>query len=54
MGWAISWMAERYGVEVMGITVSKEQAELAQTRCRDLPVTIELTDYRSLSGAMIG
>ena len=27
------WMAERYGVEVTGITVSKEQAELAQTRC---------------------
>lgn len=44
------WMAERYGVEVTGITVSKEQAELAKTRCRDLPVTIELTDYRSLSG----
>ena len=44
------WMAERHGVEVTGITVSKEQAELAQNRCRDLPVTIELIDYRSLSG----
>ena len=44
------WMAERYDVEVTGITVSKEQAELARSRCGDLPVAIELTDYRSLSG----
>ena len=44
------WMAERYDVEVTGITVSKEQAELARSRCSDLPVAIELTDYRSLSG----
>ena len=29
--------AERYGAEVVGITVSREQAELAQERCKGLP-----------------
>ena len=44
------WMAERHGVEVTGITVSSEQAVYAQQRCRDLPVTVQLTDYRNLEG----
>jgi cyclopropane-fatty-acyl-phospholipid synthase len=42
--------AENYNVEVMGVTVSKEQQQLAQERCRNLPVTIELMDYRDLKG----
>ena len=40
--------AERYGANVVGITVSKEQAALAKDRCRDLPVEIRLQDYRDL------
>ena len=42
--------ASHYGVEVVGITVSKEQQQLAQERCEELPVRIELMDYRELTG----
>ena len=42
--------AEHYEVEVTGVTVSREQLKLAQERCRGLPVTIELRDYRELDG----
>ena len=44
------WMALQHGVEVTGITISREQADLARQRCQDLPVMIELMDYRDLSG----
>lgn len=40
--------AEAYGVTVIGITVSRRQAEYAETCCRGLPIRIELKDYRSL------
>lgn len=33
-----------------GITISREQADLARKRCAGLPVTIELMDYRDLGG----
>ena len=51
-GWggAAQFAAERYGVAVTGITVSKEQAALARERCRGWPVEIVLDDYRSLGG----
>ena len=42
--------ARHYGVEVVGVTVSKEQQKLAQQRCEELPVRIELMDYRELRG----
>jgi cyclopropane-fatty-acyl-phospholipid synthase len=42
--------AERHGAEVVGITVSKEQAELARERCAGLQVDIRLEDYRDLGG----
>jgi len=50
-GWggAVRFAAERYGVEVVGLTVSKEQQKLAQQTCQDLPVEIRLQDYRSLN-----
>lgn len=44
------YAAENYGVEVTGITVSKEQQQLARERCNGLPVNIELMDYRDLQG----
>ncbi len=51
-GWGglMHYAAKHYGVEVVGVTVSKAQQELAQARCRGLPVTAELKDYRELSG----
>jgi cyclopropane-fatty-acyl-phospholipid synthase len=42
--------AEKYGVSVTGINVSKAQLELAKKRYKDLPVTFILDDYRSASG----
>lgn len=51
-GWGglARYAAENYQVEVVGITISKEQQKLAQERCAGLPVKIELTDYRQLGG----
>ena len=51
-GWGgmAAYAAERYGVSVVGITVSNEQAALAQERCAGLPVSIEVKDYRSVTG----
>jgi cyclopropane-fatty-acyl-phospholipid synthase len=50
-GWggAAQFAAERYGVSVTGVTVSKNQAEAAQQRCKGLPVRILLQDYRELT-----
>jgi cyclopropane-fatty-acyl-phospholipid synthase len=42
--------AREHGVEVVGITVSREQARLARERCAGLPVAIRLMDYRDLDG----
>ncbi|MDI5934239.1 cyclopropane fatty acyl phospholipid synthase [Halomonas kalidii] len=42
--------ARHHGVEVTGITISREQAELARQRCAGLPVEILLQDYRELEG----
>ena len=42
--------AERHGAEVVGITVSRRQAEHAKRRCAKLPVTIRVQDYRELDG----
>ncbi len=43
-------IAENYGVSVVGITVSTEQAKLAKKKCQNLPVDIRVQDYRDLSG----
>lgn len=49
-GWGsfAKYAAERYGVRVVGITVSKEQAELGRHLCEGLPVEIRLQDYRDV------
>lgn len=51
-GWGglAAYAARNYGVEVLGITVSKEQQSHAQERCKNLPIKIELIDYRDLTG----
>ncbi|HVF68968.1 MAG TPA: cyclopropane fatty acyl phospholipid synthase [Xanthomonadales bacterium] len=40
--------AANYKVKVVGITITKEQAELARIRCKGLPVDIRLEDYREM------
>lgn len=40
--------ARKYGVRVVGLTVSREQQALAQQRCSGLPVEIRLQDYRAI------
>jgi cyclopropane-fatty-acyl-phospholipid synthase len=49
-GWgeALKYAAEKYGVEGVGITVSREQAAYAQALCAGLPVEIRLQDYHEL------
>lgn len=51
-GWggAARFAAERYGVSVTGVTVSRNQAATAARCCEGLPVNILLQDYRSLTG----
>ncbi len=49
-GWGsfIKFAAEKHGAKVVGITVSKEQAEFAKNNCAGLPVEIRLQDYREV------
>lgn len=49
-GWGgfAKYAAEKYKVEVVGITVSKEQVSLGRELCLGLPVEISLQDYRDL------
>jgi cyclopropane-fatty-acyl-phospholipid synthase len=49
-GWGglARFAAERYGVSVVGVTISARQLELARERCRGLPVELRLQDYRTL------
>ncbi len=51
-GWGafLSHAARRYGVAGRGVTLSADQVALASERCRDLPVSIELRDYRDVRG----
>ncbi len=50
-GWGsfAQYAAEKYGAEVVGITVSKEQARVARERSQGLPVEFRLQDYRELN-----
>ncbi len=51
-GWGgtARYMAENYGVEVVGVTISEEQGALAKENCQGLPVDIRVQDYRTLDG----
>jgi len=44
------YAAENYGARVSGVSVSKQQVELAREMCDGLPVEINLLDYRDVSG----
>jgi cyclopropane-fatty-acyl-phospholipid synthase len=51
-GWGgfAKYAAEKYGVNIHGITVSREQVIFANKFCQGLDVKIELKDYRELKG----
>jgi len=52
-GWGglLGYAARHYGVSAVGLTVSREQAELARQRCAGLPVEVRLQDYREMTGS---
>jgi cyclopropane-fatty-acyl-phospholipid synthase len=49
-GWGslMGYAAERYGVECVGVTVSREQADWGRERYAGLPVEFRLQDYREI------
>jgi cyclopropane-fatty-acyl-phospholipid synthase len=49
-GWGgfAKYAAEKYGANIHGITVSREQVKYAKKICQGLDVEIELKDYRAL------
>jgi cyclopropane-fatty-acyl-phospholipid synthase len=51
-GWGsfAKYAAEKYGVQVLGVTVSKEQVALGMSMCKGLPVELRLQDYREVKG----
>ena len=50
-GWGsfMGYAAEKYGVECVGVTISREQAALGQEKYRHLPVEFRLADYRTVN-----
>lgn len=52
-GWGgtARYIAENYRAEIVGVTVSEEQARLARENTKGLPVEIRLQDYRKLQGS---
>lgn len=52
-GWGsfARYAAERYGAEVTGVTISREQAALGRELCQRLPVEIRHQDYREVDGS---
>lgn len=51
-GWGsfAKFAAERYGAQVVGVTVSKAQVEWGSQLCAGLPVELRLQDYRDIRG----
>ena len=51
-GWGgfLRFAAERYGISGLGVTVSREQARLANERLAGLPAETRLMDYLALDG----
>lgn len=50
-GWGslMGFAAEHYGVECVGVTISREQTAWAQERYRGLPIEFRLQDYRAVN-----
>lgn len=51
-GWGAmaKYAAEKYGVQVVGATISEQQHRLAKELCQGFPVEIRLEDYRHVTG----
>lgn len=51
-GWGslMGYAAQHYGVECVGVTISREQAAWAQQRYAGLPLEFRLQDYRAVRG----
>lgn len=52
-GWGsfAKFAAEKYAVEVVGVTVSKQQIEFGRENTKGLPVELRLQDYREVTGS---
>ncbi|ANQ84095.1 cyclopropane-fatty-acyl-phospholipid synthase [Azoarcus olearius] len=52
-GWGslMKFAATHYGVQCVGLTISREQAEFGRARCAGLPVEFRLADYREFRPA---
>ena len=52
-GWGsfAKFAAEKYGAEIVGITVSKQQIEFARENTKGLPIELRLQDYREVTGS---
>src|SRR6185437_5849784 len=50
-GWGgmAKYAAEKYGVHVVGVTISQQQYEYAKKSCAGLPIDIRFQDYRDLN-----
>ena len=50
-GWGsfAKYAAANYGCQVVGITISQKQLELAQELCQGLPIELRLQDYREVN-----
>lgn len=50
-GWGglAKYAAENHGVNVVGVTISKQQFEYATEYCKGLPVSFRLQDYRDIN-----
>jgi cyclopropane-fatty-acyl-phospholipid synthase len=51
-GWGsfLKYAAEKYGIEGVGVSISKNQVEFGNQSCHGLPIKIKLQDYRYLNG----
>ena len=51
-GWGsfAKFAAEKYGAQVVGVNISKEQVALGRELCQGLPVELRLQDYRQVEG----
>ncbi|MBI3103449.1 cyclopropane fatty acyl phospholipid synthase [Candidatus Daviesbacteria bacterium] len=49
-GWGtlLKYAAQKYGIQGLGITISRQQAKFARNLCNGLPIKIALQDYRSI------
>lgn len=50
-GWGsfMGYAAEHYGVECVGVTISKEQSALGEAKYKGLPIEFRLQDYRDVN-----